>query len=155
MKTFGLGFTIKPVTKTRKHTAPKKQVKYMLYCIPIKQEDGSYLAKINTRGIDGYENITILPFTLKSFDIKGRKHLFKKEKLEGKYMVHLALTQNEVELNYYSPEIYTSIFENNIFKGHIVEIGGKKQFDMIDYVGHIKHSDHLLNRTYTSKELSE
>lgn len=145
------GFSIKPVKKVRAKVSSTPIVKQVLYCKPVVQDD-TLMAHINTKGLDGYENVTILPFSKESFDLKGKIHIFAKEKnKEGKY-VHIIRSKDTAEMYPGNDEIYTPICENSLYKGYIIKSGKELVFKVTEYVSTIKANDILLTKSNVQNE---
>lgn len=151
MFTTKFGFTIKPSVKIKKtpsntSSSTNKQITRILYCTACKNEEGIWFAHINTRGIEGYEEVTILPFTEKSFDLKGRTDVFYREKDKYNHYIHVLRNSFLAELNPGSTELYCTLAENSIFSGYIVKIDGILQFDMSSYKGELCECNILIER---------
>lgn len=145
------GFSIKPVKKVRAKVSSTPIVKQVLYCKPVNVED-TLVAHINTKGLDGYENVIILPFSKESFDLKGKTHIFAKEKnKEGKY-VHIIRSKDTSEMYPGDDERYTPICENSIYKGYIVKRDNKLAFKITEYVSTIRANDILLTKSNVQNE---
>ena len=133
-----LQFTIKPSALKPKRTTSnndsKKYLTKILYCVAHNTEDG-WKAHINTRGLEGYEDLTILPFTKKSFELKGRRDVFLHHKDKTGHWVRIMRSSMQSIINPGSPEVYCTLCENDCFTGHIVKIDGVLQFDMSSYKG--------------------
>mgnify|MGYP003292768911 CR=1 FL=1 len=139
------GFSIKPVKKVRAKVSSTPIVKQALYCKPVYVDD-ELVAHINTRGVYGYEKVTILPFSKESFDLRGKTHIFVKNKnSDGKY-VHIIRSKDTAEMYPGNDEIYTPICENSIYKGYIVKHDNKLAFKVTEYVSTIKANDLLLTK---------
>lgn len=138
------GFSIKPVKKVRVKVSSTPIIKQALYCKPVYVND-ELVAHINTKGLDGYENVTILPFSKESFDLRGKTHIFAREKnKDGKY-VHIIRSKDVSEMYPGDEERYTPICENSIYRGYIVKCNNKLAFKVIEYIGTIKANDiHLI-----------
>lgn len=131
-----LKFTIKP-SALKKPKAPSNNKKYLtkiLYCVAHNTENG-WMAHINTRGLEGYEDLTILPFTEKSFELKGRRDVFLHHKDSTGHWVRIMRCQTHSVISPGSPEVYCTLCENDCFTGHIVKVEGVLQFDMSSYKG--------------------
>lgn len=145
------GFSIKPVKKVRAKVSSTPIIKQVLYCKPVCVND-ELVAHINTKGLDGYENVTILPFSKESFDLKGKIHIFAKEKnKEGKY-VHIIRSKDTAEMYPGNDEIYTPICENSLYKGYIIKSGKELVFKVTEYVSTIKANDILLTKSNMQNE---
>ena len=145
------GFSIKPVKKVRAKVSSTPIIKQVLYCKPVYVND-ELVAHINTKGLDGYEKVTILPFSKESFELKGKTHIFAKEKSkEGKY-VHIIRSKDTAEMYPGNDEMYTPICENSLYKGYIIKSGKDLVFKVTDYVSTIKSNDILLTKSNVQNE---
>lgn len=145
-----LKFTIKPAAlKPKKDPTVSNNKKYLtkiLYCIAHNTDNG-WKAYINTRGLEGYEDLTILPFTEKSFELKGRRDVFLHHKDSTGHWVRIMRNQIDSIISPGSPEVYCTLCENDCFTGHIIKIDGILQFDMSNYKGTANEYYAQLTRT--------
>lgn len=146
------GFSIKPVKKVRKQSS-NKQVRNLLYCKP-KLIDGVWYAYINTKGFEGYEDVTVLPFTARSLNTTNCCNIFSINKDKTNHYVHIIRDKETVFLHPVDEEKYSTLCENSVFKGYIIKLYNKLQFDMVSYVGHASINERLLTKSY-SKEIEE
>lgn len=149
MFTTKFGFTIKPSALKPKKT-PSNNNKYLtkiVYCTACKNEEGIWLAHVNTKDLEGYEELTILPFTEKSFELKGRTDIFYREKDKYNHYIHIMRNSFDAYINPGCSELYTTLAENSVFSGHIVKIDGILQFDMSSYKGELSEYDYLIKGT--------
>lgn len=145
------GFSIKPVKKVRAKVSSTPIVKQALYCKPVYVED-TLVAHINTKGLDGYERVTILPFSKESFELKSKTHIFAKEKnSDGKY-VHIVRSKDTAEMYPGNEERYTPICENSIYKGYIIKRDKALVFNVAEYVSTIRANDLLLTKNNIENE---
>lgn len=145
------GFSIKPVKKARVKVSSTPIIKQALYCKPVYVDD-TVMAHINTRGLDGYENVTILPFSKESFELRGKTHIFAREKSkDGKY-VHILRSKDIAEMYPGDEDRYTPICKNSIYKGYIVKNNNELVFKVTEYVGTIKANDILLIKSNIENE---
>ena len=143
-----LKFTIKP-SALKKPKAPSDNKKYLtkiLYCVAHNTDNG-WRAYINTRGLEGYEDLTILPFTEKSFELKGRRDVFLHHKDSTGHWVRIMRNQTDSIISPGSPEVYCTLCENDCFTGHIMKVDGVLQFDMSSYKGTANEYYAQLTRT--------
>ena len=149
------GFTIKPAAmKSKKTPSTHKPLTKVLYCVAHKNEDGVWKAHINTRGLEGYEELTILDFTERSLDLKGKTDIFSHEKDKTGHYVRVMRSEMRAHLAPGTPEQYCAVCENDCFSGHIVKVNGVSQFDMIAYKGTRSQCESLLTRN-NAKEKEE
>ena len=145
------GFSIKPVKKVRAKISSTPIVKQALYCKPVYVDD-ELVAHINTKGLDGYEKVTILPFSKESFNLRGKTHIFAKEKnRDGKY-VHILRSKDASEMYPGNDEMYTPICENSIYRGYIVKHNNDLAFNVTEYISTIKANDILLTKSNIENE---
>lgn len=156
LKVPAAGFTFKPITiKPKKVNSSYKPLTQILYAVAYKNENGEWEAHVNTRGLRNYQDVTILPFTEKSFDLKGRNDVFRVNKDEKGYNVRIIRDDLTAEYHPGDNKYLCSICENQVFSGHIVIIDGIKQFDMSVYQGPRKHCPELLNKLNKEKVKEE
>lgn len=131
-----LKFTIKPsaLKKPRLPSDNKKYLTKILYCVARNTENG-WRAYINTRGIEGYEDLTILPFTEKSFELKGCRDVFLHHKDNTGHWVRIMRSSMQSVINPGSPDVYCTLCDGDVFTGHIVKVNNELQFDMSSYKG--------------------
>lgn len=150
-------FTIKPSVLKPKRistTPSKKYLTKLLYCVAHKTENG-WKAYINTRGLEGYENVTILDFTENSFELKGRCDVFLHHKDKTGHWVRIIRHSFYANTNPGSPEVYCSLCDNDCFSGHIMKVNGVLQFDMSSYQGTAKQCEVLLTKINKKEEKEE
>lgn len=140
------GFTFKPaVVKQKRIPSSYKPLTKILYCIAHKDDNGEWKAYVDTKGIEGYKDLTILPFTDKSFELRKRINVFYHKKDKNNCWTRIIRTDVEAEFYPGNPETYCTLCENCVFSGHIVRLDGKLQFDMSVYQGTLKERDFLLS----------
>jgi hypothetical protein len=148
------GFTIKPtaIKKVKKATSNShRTLNKILYAVAHKVED-KWEAHINTKGLEGYENITILPFTEKSLNLTGRTDVFYHNKDKTNHWIRVMRHQFDANVNPGSTDLYCSLCEDSCFSGYIVKIDGILQFDMIAYKGSKGLCNNLLTRNNNKDE---
>lgn len=142
------GFSFKAVTpKPKRIPSSYRPLSRILYCLAHKNDNNEWEAVINTKGIDSYKDVTILPFTEKSFELKGRTDVFYHTKDKYNHWTRIIRTIPESEHSPGNPETYTTLCENCVFSGHIVKVDGITQFDMSVYQGTLKECETLLTMT--------
>ena len=149
------GFTIKPaaIKKHRMNTTTKK-VTRLLYCIAHKTEDG-WRAHVNTKGLKGFEDITILKFTLASFSLKGRREVFLHKRDKNGHIVHISRTQASADLHPDTPDVFCTLAENTCFSGHIIKDGKDLRFDLHDWEGTAFQCAELMRKSNSKQENPE
>ena len=93
-------------------------------------EDGEYKVSLINES-DGIHNHTILPFTKKSYDLKGKTSIFTKTK--GKYgYTRYVRTEDKAKVFPGDSDIYVPFAPNWIVKGDIINDKGVLKFDFIE-----------------------
>lgn len=151
-------FTIKPaVIKQRivNHKTYTKHYTRMLYAIAKKDNNNHWTAHINTRGLKEFNDVTIFDFTEDSFELKGKREIFLKER--DKFGHHVHISRSEYEANNYPglPEVYSTLREDGVFAGYIVKRNGIFMFDMKKYCGTINNCQSLLEKDYSPEDNDE
>lgn len=149
-----IGFTIKPsVIKPKKVYNTHKRLTKVLYCLARKTENG-WKAEVNTKGLEGYQDKTILDFTETSFDLHGRTDVFYHVKDKYNHWIRVIRDRFLSEVNPGISELYCTLCDGSIFSGHIVKVNNVLQFDMLSYKGGLSEYEHLLTRN-NNKENNE
>ena len=126
-----LGLSLK-ISVPKSKTIPKHSIK-----IEAKNkrgyvilEDGDYKVSLINES-DGIHNHTILPFTKKSYDLKGKTSIFTKTK--GKYgYTRYVRTEDKAKVFPGDSDIYVPFAPNWIVKGDIINDKGVLKFDFIE-----------------------
>ena len=140
------GFTIKPsAIKPKRTISAHKPLTKILYCLAIKTEKG-WKALINTKGVEGYQDITVLDFTEKSFELKGRTDVFYHEKDKTGHYIRVMRDKMTAYLSPGCSELYCALCNNSCFSGYIVKVNNVLHFDMLAYKGSAFECSHLLSR---------
>lgn len=143
------GFSIKPVAiKPKKEKTPRKQLVKVLYCI-ARREGDEWKAYVETKGVEGYKDMTILPFSPQTFVMKGRKDIFSKEKDKTNHYVRIIRSILDSFIYEGNEEEYCTLCDNRVFSGHIVKIDGVLYFDVKDYQGNLSQAKTLVPNVYT------
>ena len=126
-----LGLSLK-ISVPKSKTIPKPSVKIEAnnkrgYVI---LEDGEYKVSLINES-DGIHNRTILPFTKRSYDLKGKTSIFTKTK--GKYgYTRYVRTEDKAKVFPGDSDIYVPFAPNWIVKGDIINDKGILKFDFIE-----------------------
>lgn len=93
-------------------------------------EDNEYKVSLINES-DGINNHTILPFTKRSYDLKGKTSIFSKTK--GKYgYTRYVRTEDKAKVFPGDSDIYVPFAPNWIVKGDIINDKGVLKFDFIE-----------------------
>lgn len=148
VKLQNLGIKIKPSVIKQKVHNTTKTTKRIVYCVAIYEND-NWIAKVNTKGLENHENITILSFTERSFSLKGRINIFY---YENNKPCRYIRSRNNAILSPDKIEGYYSLINNHVFSGYLIKYNGKEMFDMIEYIGKINRCQAELNKNYKKSE---
>jgi hypothetical protein len=137
-------FTFAITEKPKKHKTVR--LTKTLYAVAKLNENGEFEAHINTKGITGYDDITVIPFSLKSFDLKYRNHIWLNKKDKYDHWVHIIRTDIDAMVSHSESKGLTTLVDNGVFSGRIIKENDVKKFDMINYKGDIRRCEDLLNK---------
>ena len=126
-----LGLSLK-ISVPKSKTIPKPSVK-----IEAKNKKGYVILENEEYKVslinesDGINNHTILPFTKKSYDLKGKTSIF--TKIKGKYgYTRYVRTEDKAKVFPGDSDIYVPFAPNWIVKGDIINDKGILKFDFIE-----------------------
>ena len=129
MSKLGLSLKISvPKSKTISKPSVKIEAKNKRGYVILENEEYK-VSLINES--DGIHNHTILPFTKKSYDLKGKTSIFTKTK--GKYgYTRYVRTEDKAKVFPGDSDIYVPFAPNWIVKGDIINDKGVLKFDFIE-----------------------
>lgn len=143
LKGFSLVPHFSPKRKTQVKEQKDKVVSKLLYCICVLQE-GEFMAHINTKGTEDFEDIVCLPFTEESKSCKGKNKVFNINPTS--YGDKICIMRNEDDMRHTMPtEQYTPFRNNYVYSGKIVRINGKHYFNIEECFNHVHYSQTLIN----------
>ena len=100
--------------------------------IVIKDDEG-FKAKISLNNDTENPDILVIPFTTKSYDIKGKEIIFSKERIDNNRF--RCIIRDKASANLYNDtEHYTPFRENIVITGYIVRLDGKMYFQYKDFI---------------------
>lgn len=129
MSKLGLSLKISvPKSKTIPKPSIKIEDKNKRGCVIL--EDGEYKVSLINES-DYIHNRTILPFTKRSYDLKGKTSIF--TKIKGKYgYTRYVRTEDKAKVFPGDSDIYVPFAPNWIVKGDIINDKGVLKFDFIE-----------------------
>lgn len=129
MSKLGLSLKISvPKSKTISKPSVKIEAKNKKAYVILENEEYK-VSLINES--DGINNHTILPFTKKSYDLKGKTSIFTKTK--GKYgYTRYVRTEDKAKVFPGDSDIYVPFAPNWIVKGDIINDKGVLKFDFVE-----------------------
>lgn len=127
-------FRLNPVKKV-KVNRPSKKINSLLYAQAIKREDGTWFARVKTKNFEGYKDITILPFTEKTFELKGKIDVFTHKQDKHGYYTRVIRTEQDSIVYPGNKEDYCVLCDKCIFQGYIVKTLDGVYFDVVKFIG--------------------
>ena len=126
-----LGLSLK-ISVPKSKTIPKPSVKiedknkrgYVIL------EDGEYKVSLINES-DGIHNCKILPFTKRSYDLKGKTSIFSKTKGKYGYIRHIR-TEDKAKVFPGDSDKYVPFAPNWMVKGNIINDKGILKFDFVE-----------------------
>ena len=128
-----LGLSLKVSIPKKQKTISKNTVKIEAKNkkgVVFIDEDGEYKVSLINES-DSIHNHTILPFTKRSYDLKGKTSIFTKTK--GKYgYTRYVRTEDKAKVFPGDSDIYVPFAPNWIVKGDIINDKGVLKFDFVE-----------------------
>ena len=137
-------FKLNPIEKV-KSNSPTKKINTLLYAQAIRREDGNWFARVKTRGFEGYKDITILPFSEKSFELKGKTNVFYHKKDKNGHYTRVIRTEEDSIRYPGNKEDYCPLCDKCIFQGYIIKTINGVCFDVINFVDVYSKAGHLID----------
>lgn len=137
-------FRLNPVKKVKEHK-PSKQITCLLYAQAIKREDGTWFARVKTKGFEGYKDITILPFSEKTFELKGKIDVFYNKPDKNGYYTRVIRTEHDSIIFPGNKEDYSPLCDKCIFQGYIIKTIEGLCFDIIRFIGTYSKAGYLVD----------
>lgn len=148
------GFTFKAVKPKKKRSSNTyKRITKLCYCECVADENGEWKAKISLKNDIINPDIMLLPFTEKSYNLKGKTIVFSTQKDKLGIPIQIIRTQLHATVYPGTPEQYTPFRENFIYKGYVVRYKDVLYFDIVEAIGHYKYYSAILNETLDDNEL--
>lgn len=130
--TFSFKFSPR-IVKTKKES-PNKVISGKLMCTVIKV-DNVWKAKIDTTSLEDFGNITILPFSEETFNLKGKNDIFSINPDEKGRYTRINKDNVDCTTTPSTSSMWTSLRENHIFSGKIIKVNNNLFFDIKEYIG--------------------
>lgn len=139
-------FTIKivPFNKPKRESSNNVKVSRKCYAVVIKDKN-VLKARINISPVEDKDEFLILDFTSNSLNLKGKTHVFLKDK--DKYN-HYVCVIRDIDKAYLFPGVdsqYDALHENLLIAGYIVRKEGKLYFDYKDLIAFHENGQHIEN----------
>ena len=117
--------------KKRNVSTESNVISRICRAIVIKDEEG-FKAKIRVNNEENAD-ILLVPFTIESYDIKGKEIIFSKERIdEGRF--RCIIRDKASAIIYNDVEHYIPFRENIVITGNIVRIDGKMYFQYKEFI---------------------
>lgn len=122
------------IVKVKK--APSKSViSGTLTCIAVKISDDKWEANVNTKHLQDYNDVTVLPFSEESFNLKDKNDLFSiNPDNKGRYTRRI-LDNVDCTTSPETSSIWTTLRDKHIFKGKIIKVDNQLFFNIKEYIG--------------------
>ena len=132
------GFAFKPVEKKKKITTSNhnNRVSKKVYCICIEKSPNEFVAHIDMKNDPEFSDILEIPFSEKSYNLKGKEKVFTVNKDKNGKSVMIVRNQQ-----------LATIFHNYVYSGYIIKIKGNYYFDVTDIHSHKSYFDAVLCNT--------
>lgn len=127
------------IAKVKPVKVKKEKIENVKFCICVKANDTFY-AKVRLAD----KTYDICEFTAKSFDIEGRKEVFREDVMKGKPAIIMWLRDIFEILHNQGVGTYTPFRKNGVYSGTYYKIAGKCYFDIKDYVGYLDKNGQLV-----------
>ena len=124
-----LGLSLK-ISVPKSKTISKPSIKIEAKRGYVILEDKEYKVSLINES-DGIHNSTILPFTKRSYDLKGKTSIFSKTKGKYGYTRHIR-TEDKAKVFPGDSDIYVPFAPNWIVKGDIINDKGILKFDFVE-----------------------
>lgn len=124
--------SFKPVEKKKPKVTHNRTNRFSkkLYCVCIEESLNNFKAYIDMKNDKEFSDILALPFTEKSYDLKGKTKVFSRNK-KGKVC---CILRDKLHAKFFPglPSQYTPFRHNYVYSGYVVTIEGKHYFDVED-----------------------
>lgn len=138
-----MGFTIN-IAKGLKRRNVNKPTRVSRLCIGIViREDNDYKIRVSLRNDPDYPDYIIVPFTLESLSLKGKTHVYGRNKDELGHNILYIRDQKWCDLYPGLLSQYSVVVENLVCSGYVVRKNGKLMFEIKDRHGYKKYTHDL------------
>ena len=131
-----VGLTFKLASPKKKRVSKGKILTKKVYAVCTLSEEGEFKAIL--RIVSNTQRITniVVPFTLSSYDCKGKLRVFTKKKDEhGKRTCHIR-TVEQAKLAPSKSVLYTPFCEGWVYSGYLVQIRSQRYFEIKEAIWH-------------------
>lgn len=148
-KVFHPNFTINIVSKVKaKQESKPKSLTFGKSCLAVVIKDEDKLkARLVTSPVednDWFNEFLVIDFTPESFSLKGKTHVFLKER--NKYGKKVCVIRDNYlirELYYGLDTQYDALHEGLLVRGHIIKKNGKHYFNYESLVAFTEYGAHI------------
>lgn len=149
MKQLIHSFAIKAVKATHTKRVSKSFVKVGRKCQAVVINDNSVLkARLVSSPVEGEEykeltNLRVVPFTDKSFELKGKTFVFRKRKDKLNHYICEINSSNFSKSHPGLDEHYTALREGLLLSGHIMKRDNRFYFNYEELVAFTENGQHI------------
>lgn len=139
-------FSFKPIEKKR--TTPVNnglhRISKRLYCICVEETPNNFVAHINMKNDKVVPDIQVLPFTERSYDLKGKTKVFSVfSDINNRGICIIREKTHATNFPGLTSQ-YTPFRNNYVYSGYIVSINGKHYFDVDDVYENVNYCRYLI-----------
>lgn len=138
--------SFKPVEKKRKSPTNNglRKVSKKVYCVCVEKSFNEFVAHINMKNDKDFPDIRELPFTERSYDLKGKLKVFSIIPDKNNKIVCI-IRDKLTAINFPGlPTNYTPFRNNYVYSGYIVNIDNKHYFDVEDVYENVNCCRYLI-----------
>lgn len=122
------------ISKVKK--APSKSViSGTLICTAIKTSDNKWEAHVDTKHLQDYNDITVLPFSEETFNLKGKNDLFSINPDDKRRYTRIMLDNVDCTMSPNTSSMWTTLRDKHLFKGNIIKTDNQLFFNIKEYIG--------------------
>lgn len=143
------GFSFKPVEKKKKITTSNhnNKVSKKVYCICIEKSPNEFVAHVDMKNDPDFSDILELPFSEKSYNLKGKEVVFTVNKDDKGKSIMLVRNKRLANIFPGLPIQYTPFKNNYVYSGYVIKVKGNYYFDVIDIHSHKSYFNVVLYNT--------
>lgn len=128
-------FKFSPRISKVKKASSKNVISSTLICTAVKTSDDKWEAHINTKHLQDYNDVTVLPFSDETFNLKGKNDLFSKEPDKNGRYTRIILDNVDCTMTPETSSMWTTLRDRHTFKGKIIKVDNQLFFNVKEYVG--------------------
>lgn len=128
-------FKFSPRIVKVKKASSKSVISGTLTCTAVKTSDDKWEAHVNTKHLQDYNDVTVLPFSEETFNLKGKNDLFSKEPDKNGRYTRIILDNVDCTMSPETSSMWTTLRDRHVFKGKIIKVDNQLFFNIKEYIG--------------------